>query len=79
MFFEENDGGVDNYKSNLQDTRWDVYVNKKKLLIKGGYSVEVLYSDGKEVFGEVVDDRVVDEGKEHDEIVPQGFGSNCFG
>ena len=41
MVFEDNDGGVDNHKSIPHAKRWDVYMNKKKTLIRGGYSVEV--------------------------------------
>ena len=38
------------------------------MLIKGGYYVEVSGSDGNKVLWEVVDDYVVEEGKENDEI-----------
>ena len=42
---------------------WYVYMNGKKALIKGGYSMEVSGSDGKTIIWEVVDDNVVQEGK----------------
>ena len=38
-------------------------MNKKKVLIKCGYYVEVSGSDGKKVLWEVLDDNVIDEGK----------------
>ena len=37
MVFEDNDGGVGNQKSVLHAKRWDVYINEKEVLIKGGY------------------------------------------
>ena len=39
MFFEDNDGWVDNQKMILNNKRWGVYMNKKEALIKDGYSV----------------------------------------
>ena len=39
MIFEYNYGGVDDEKNIVYTKRWDVYMNKKKALIKGGYSV----------------------------------------
>ena len=36
-------------------------------------------SDGRKVIWEVVDDRVVEEGKEHGDIGLWGFGFNDFG
>ena len=44
-------------------------MNKKYALIKGIYSVEVSGSDGKKVIWEVVEDHVLDKGKDHDEIL----------
>ena len=49
MVFEDNDGGVDDKKALLHANRWDVYINEKQKLIKGGYSVEVVGHDGKKV------------------------------
>ena len=46
MVFEDNDGGEDNEKSLLHANRLDIYLNKKKDLMKGVYSVELLGSDG---------------------------------
>ena len=37
MVSEDNDGGVDDKKSLLHAKRWDVYVNEKEKLVKGGY------------------------------------------
>ena len=39
MFFEDNDGGLDDQKVILNIKRWDVYMNKKEAFIKGGYYV----------------------------------------
>ena len=36
MVFEDNKGGVDNKKAIIHGTRWDVYMNDKRSLIKGG-------------------------------------------
>ena len=36
IFFEDNDGGVDDNNALLHSKRWVVYVNKKENLIKGG-------------------------------------------
>ena len=52
----------------LHAKRSDVYTNEKKTFIKGGYSVEVVGSDGKKFLWEVVDDDVVEEGNDHVEI-----------
>ena len=41
MVFEDNDGGVDDAKLLLHAKRWDLYVNEKEQLVKGGYLVEV--------------------------------------
>ena len=54
-------------------------MNEKELLIKGGYSVEVSVSDGKEIIWEVVDDHVAEEGNNHDEIGLRGFYIDFFG
>ena len=47
-------------------------------MVKGGYSVEVYYKDGKRVIWKVVDDHVVEEGVEHEELGLQGFDFNVF-
>ena len=72
MGFKDNDGGVDDHKVILHAKMWDVYMNKKKELIKGGYSMEVSGSDEKKVLWELVNDHVVEEGKEHDDIGRRG-------
>ena len=53
MVFEDNDGGVDDAKSLLHANRWDVYVNEKEKLVKGGYFVEVVDHDRGKVLWEV--------------------------
>ena len=78
MVFEDNDGGVDDAKALLHAKRWDVYVNEKENLVKGGYFVEVVGHDGKKVVWEVVDDCVVKEQTDHDEIGLRGFYFNFF-
>ena len=54
MGFEEKCGGVDDQKVIIHDKRWDVYMNKKEALIKGGYSLEVSGSNRKKVIWIVV-------------------------
>ena len=49
MLFEVNGGGVDDAKTLLHAKRWDIYVNKKEKLVKGGYSVEVVGHENKKV------------------------------
>ena len=49
------------------------------MLNKSLYYVEVSVSDGKKVLWELVDDTVVEEGKDNYEIGPRGFGFNLFG
>ena len=73
MVFEDNAGGVDYAKALIHARRWDVYVNEKGKLVKGGYLVEVVGHDGKKVLSGVVNDHVVEELADHDEIGLQGF------
>ena len=47
MVFYDNAGGVADEKDILNAKGWDVYMKKKKSLIKGGYYVEVSRSDRK--------------------------------
>ena len=54
-------------------------MNDVKALSKVGYYVEVLGYYKKNVNWEVVDNHVVQEVKEHDQIVLQVFGFNLFG
>ena len=68
-FFNDNNGGVDDDKSIINAKRWNVDMKYKQSLIKVGYSVEVSNIDEKKVLWEVIEDHVVEEGKENDEIV----------
>ena len=47
-------------------------MNKKRLLIKGEYSVEMPCYYGKKVIWEILDDHFVKKGKERDEILIWG-------
>ena len=49
MVFEDNVGGVEDARVLIHAKRWDVYVNEKKKLVKGGYLVKVFGHDGKKV------------------------------
>ena len=51
IVFEDNDGGVYNKREFLHTNMWDVYMNEKEKIIKGGYYVEIVGSDGKRFFG----------------------------
>ena len=68
-FFNDNNGGVDGDKSIINAKRWNVDMKDKQSLIKVGYSVSVSNIDEKKVLWEVIEDHVVEEGKENDEIV----------
>ena len=70
--------GVDDNKALLHSKRWDVYVNEKEKLIKGGYFMEVVGHDGNKVLWEVVDDHVIYEATDHNEIGLWGFNFNFF-
>ena len=59
MMLEKNGGGVDNAKALLHAKRWDIDVNEKENLVKGGYSVEVVGHEKKKVLWEVVDNHVL--------------------
>ena len=37
MVFKDNDGGVEDAKALLHGNRWDIHVNEKEMLVKGGY------------------------------------------
>ena len=78
MAFEENYVGVEDAKALIHAKRWDVYVNEKENLVKGGYSVEVVSHDKKEIVWEVVNDHVVEEPTYHEDIGLQGFDFNVF-
>ena len=49
MVSNANDGRVDDAKELLHAKRWDVHVNEKENLVKGGYLVEVVGNDMKKV------------------------------
>ena len=78
MVFEENNGGVDDAKALLHAKRWDIYVNGKGNLVKGGYSAEVVGRDKKKVLWKVVDDHVVEEPADHEETGLRGFDFNVL-
>ena len=59
MVFKDNGGGVDDEKYILYDKRWDVYMNKKLYLVKGGYYVEVSGSDWNNMLWQLVENHVV--------------------
>ena len=48
----------------------------EEIFIKGGYYVEMSGYYGNKVIWGVLDDNVVEEGKEHDEIGLRGFDFN---
>ena len=62
----------------LDAKRWNLYVNKKEKLVKGGYLVEVVVHDKKKVLWEVVNDQVVEYPSDHDDIGLRGFDFNVF-
>ena len=73
MVFEDNAGGVDDEKTLLHAKRWDIYVNKRGKLVKGGYLVEVFIHDKKKFIWEVVDDHVIEDPTDHEEIGLRGL------
>ena len=76
--FEVNDGGVDDAKALLHAKRWDVCVNEKEKLVRGGYSLEVFGHDGEKVLCESVDDNFVEDPTDHEEMGLRGFDLNLF-
>ena len=56
MVSKDNTRGLDNAKALLHAKRWDLYVNEKENLVKGGYLVEVVGHDKKKVFGELMEE-----------------------
>ena len=70
---EDNAGGVDDEKTLLHAKRWDIYVNKRGKLVKGGYLVEVFIHDKKKFIWEVVDDHVIEDPTDHEEIGLRGL------
>ena len=53
-------------------------MNERKIIIKGGYLVEVDGHDRNKVIWEVLDDNVLEEATYHDEIVLWGFDFDLF-
>ena len=49
MVFKDNGGGMGDKKELIHTKRWDVYLNEKENIIKGGYLVEFVGSDRKKV------------------------------
>ena len=49
MVFEDNDGGVDDKNALLHAKGWDLYVNEREKLVKGGYLVEFVGHDKRKV------------------------------
>ena len=45
----DNDRGVEDAKALLHANRWDIYVNEKQNLIKGGYLMEFFGHDQKKI------------------------------
>ena len=78
MVFEENYGGVDDAKELLHAKRWDLYVNEKEKLVKGGYSVEVVGRDRNKLLWGGVNNYVLEEPSDHEEIGLWGFDFNVF-
>ena len=78
MVFEDNGGEVDDAKALLHAKRWDIYVNEKENLVKGGYSVEFVGYDKKEVLWEVVGYYVVEDPNDREEIGLWRFDFNVF-
>ena len=72
MVFKDTYGGVDDAKALLHANRWDICVNEKEKIFKGGYLVEVVGHDKKKVLWELVDDHVVEEPTDHEEKGLQG-------
>ena len=78
MVFKDNDGGVDDAKELLCAKRWDVYMNEKGKLFKGGYLLEVVGCGEKKVLWEVADNNVVEEATDNYEIGLQEFNFYLF-
>ena len=78
IVFEDNDGGVDDENALLYAKMWDVYVDEKERLVKGGYSLAVVGHDGRKVLWEVVNDHTVEYPTDHEEIGLWGFDFNLF-
>ena len=71
-------GGMYNSKTLLHARRWEVYVNEKENLVKGGHLVEVVGNEKKKVLWKVGNDQVVEDPTDHEEIGLWGFDFNLF-
>ena len=69
---------IENAKALLHAKRWDIHVNEKEKLVKGGYLVEVVGHDKKKVLWKVFDSHVVENPTDHEEIGLRGFDFNVF-
>ena len=78
MVFKENYWGVDGAKALIRANRWDVYVNEKENLVKGGYLVEVVSYEKRKIIWEVVNGHVVEDPTDYEEIGLRGFDFNVF-
>ena len=54
IIIDDNEEGIDKEKYLLHANMWDVYIREKKILIEGGYSLEVSGSDGKKAVWDVI-------------------------
>ena len=69
---------VDNAKALLHANSWDVYVNEKENLFKGGYLVEFVVHDNNKILWEVFDNHIVEEPTDHKEIGLRRFDLKLF-
>ena len=58
--FYKNNGRMNNKKYVIHANRWDIFINKNQLLIKGVFCESFRYNT-KKVVWEVVNDNVVDK------------------
>ena len=78
VIYEENEAGVHYEKYLLHANRLEIYTKENNLMIKGGYYMEVLGSDGKKLVWKVIDGHVVNDPNNNGEIGLQGFGFYLF-
>ena len=74
--FEDNYGGLDNAKAFLHAKSWDIYVNEKEKLVKGGYLVGFIGLYKKKLLWEVFDDHVVEDRTGYEYIRLRGLDFN---
>ena len=70
---------MEDSKALIHSKRWDLYVNEKGKIVKGGNLVEVVGYDNKKVLWGVIDDNVVEYPRDHEEIGLRGFDFNVLG